>query len=95
MVWAHPFIPKYLVSSSGIVTALPDVMQKNPSPSDTNALYRSVESSETKTLMEWQDGYVLRPINGDELSATPKYGWGLTMTLMPVASMNVNTLGGM
>ena len=95
MWWSHPFVPRYLVSSAGIVGALPDAMQKSPSPSPTNALYRSIESSETKTLIEWQDGYVLRPTNGDELTATPKYGWGLTMTLMPVASMNADTLEGM
>lgn len=84
-MWEHPQIRRLLQIGNEVFP------NPTPSPSSGNPLFRSLETSETKTLAEWESGYVVRPENNNTFSALPKNGYGLTLTLMPVQSMGAET----
>lgn len=84
-MWEHPQIRKMLQIGNEVFP------NPAPSPSSGNPLFRSLETSETKTLSEWESGYVVRTNNNDTLSAVPKNGYGLTLTLMPIQTMSAET----
>lgn len=84
-MWEHPQIRKLLQIGNEVFP------NPAPSPSSGNPLFRSLETSETKTLSEWESGYVVRTNNNDTLSAVPKNGYGLTLTLMPIQTMSAET----
>ena len=84
-MWEHPRIRKLLQIGNEVFP------NPAPSPSSGNPLFRSLETSETKTLSEWESGYVVRTNNNDTLSAVPKNGYGLTLTLMPIQTMSAET----
>tara|TARA_A100001391_G_scaffold40259_3_gene22555 strand:+ start:8285 stop:9256 length:972 start_codon:yes stop_codon:yes gene_type:complete len=84
-MWEHPQIRRLLQIGNEVFP------NPTPSPSSGNPLFRSLETSETKTLAEWESGYVVRANNNNTFSALPKNGYGLTLTLMPVQSMGAET----
>ena len=84
-MWEHPQLRKLLQIGNEVFP------NPAPSPSSGNPLLRSLESSETKTLAEWESGYVVKSQSNDTFSATPKNGYGLSLTLMPLQSMGAET----
>ena len=88
MLWEHPFVARLMMIGNEI-QVLHDALRNQPSPSPTDPLYRSVETSETKTISEWQDGYVLTPMGGNKIRAVRKnQGGEIPLTLMPIPSMS-------
>jgi hypothetical protein len=86
MIWEHPLIRRFLLIGNE-VRVLPDALQTTPSPSLTNPIYRSVETSETKTLAEWQSDYVITLGNGQNLIANQKNSGNIPLTLVPIPMM--------